>query len=158
MDFKILKNIPENREVSLEREIFPEFINLKEPAYGYLFKNYWIDTGTPKKYKKVTEDILEGKVKLNIEGKYRGNYFGKKIKFGKNLKIEAPTVIGDNCKIGNSVKVYKSIIFENTIIGDGSEIYNCIIGKNCLIEKNSFLKEIILGDNTKISYGGGSIF
>lgn len=158
MDTEILKNIPENEEYSFERGIFPELINKKEPIYGYVFKEYWIDTGTPKKYKIATEDILQNRVKVNIEGRIiKGNYLGKKIKFGKNVKIEKPTVIGNNCVIGNSVKIYKSIILDNTIVKDKAEIYNCIIGENCLIEKNSLLQELVLGDETKISYGGGII-
>lgn len=157
MEKEVLKNIPKNREYSFEREVFPELINKNEPVYGYIFKGYWIDTGTPQKYKTAAEDILTGKVKVDVK-KTSGNYFGTKVRFGKNVEIERPTVIEKNCKIGNSVKIYKSIILENTVVEDRAEIYNCIIGRNCLIRKNSLLKDVVIGDNTTISYGGGTLF
>ena len=45
LERSVLERIPPDREVSIEREIFPELIG--DGLYGIRLKGYWIDIGTP---------------------------------------------------------------------------------------------------------------
>jgi Nucleoside-diphosphate-sugar pyrophosphorylase involved in lipopolysaccharide biosynthesis/translation initiation factor 2B, gamma/epsilon subunits (eIF-2Bgamma/eIF-2Bepsilon) len=51
-----------DRELSIEREIFPSVIASGGPVYGYLSDAYWLDLGTPEKYLQAHFDMLDGKV------------------------------------------------------------------------------------------------
>lgn len=52
---EIFKYIPKDKSVSLEKEIFPKFVNSNR-FYGISFNNYFIDIGIPKDYKKIQEN------------------------------------------------------------------------------------------------------
>jgi len=56
---QVLNYIPEGRQISLEREIFPHLLKKKVPLFGYLTSDYFIDIGTPQKYAQIQENMKE---------------------------------------------------------------------------------------------------
>ena len=52
--------IPPDRNVSIEREVWPLLVG--NGLYGYAADSYWLDIGTPARYLQGTFDILEGNV------------------------------------------------------------------------------------------------
>jgi mannose-1-phosphate guanylyltransferase len=58
----VLNYIPTNRPVSLETETFPTLLEKGEPVYGYQGSGYFIDIGTPEKYRRFEQDLREGRV------------------------------------------------------------------------------------------------
>lgn len=52
---KIFKYIPQNKEVSLERDILPKVVN-KHKVSGYMLEGRWYDISTPEVYAKVIEE------------------------------------------------------------------------------------------------------
>lgn len=174
----VLKNIPEGKVYSLERELYPKLLNQGVPIYGYVSSNYWLDIGTPKKYLQAHQDILQEKVKVEIEGektkaglwggknckidstaKLSGYvYLGNNLTIGKDTELSGFTVIGNNCSIGNKVKINDSIILNNCSIGDKLQINRCIIGKNCQIKKDVFISDgSIIGEGCIITSGVGKV-
>lgn len=56
VDKLLISQIPEGRAISLEKELFPKWLN--QSMYGYKSKRNFIDIGTPESYSKV-EQFLE---------------------------------------------------------------------------------------------------
>lgn len=52
---EIFKYIPKNKLVSLEKEIFPKFVNSNR-FYGISFNNYFIDIGIPEDYRRLQKN------------------------------------------------------------------------------------------------------
>jgi len=59
---EMIEYIPKGKKYSFEREFIPDIISKGFSIYAYKTKGYWIDIGTPERYKKAQEDIL--KIKL----------------------------------------------------------------------------------------------
>ena len=76
-------------------------------------------------------DIMDLKVKVYDQNKF------KKVKFGHNV------LLGENVKIGKN-----TIIGHNTIIES-----NVVIGNNCMIGSNAIIKNSIIGKNVRILDG-----
>lgn len=169
-DRRALNYIPAGKNVSLEREVFPQLILRGEILTGYKSKSYWMDIGKIDKYKQANFDILEGRFKSvpKNQKKYREILTGKKTKVDKSASLRGPIVFGENCRIGKgifeplviignncSIKegviLEKSIIWDNVKIGKNVSINNSVIGKGCIIQDNSILNEVVLGDNTVIT-------
>ncbi|MBI2124598.1 NTP transferase domain-containing protein [Candidatus Pacearchaeota archaeon] len=55
---EILNLIEQNKNVSLEREVFPKLVS-DGRLYGYAYDGYFVDIGTPEGYAKFKGDILE---------------------------------------------------------------------------------------------------
>src|SRR5690606_18922886 len=71
MDKEVLKYIPANREVSIERETFPLLIEQGLGVYGTLIEGYWMDMGTTDRYRQAHWDVLDGRMPLDIPGMLR---------------------------------------------------------------------------------------
>ena len=56
----VLDLIPADRNVSIEREVWPQLVG--KGLFGYAAEAYWLDIGTPERYLQGTFDILEGNV------------------------------------------------------------------------------------------------
>lgn len=158
-------------------------------------EGYWEDVGYPwnlldanKEFlKRMESDVgeienatINGKVFMEkgskiISSHIEGDvYLGKNTVIGPNAYIKGPSVIGDNCKIGDSVTIKQSVLFDNvnakhlayigdTVVGNdvnfgaGTQIANFRFDAgniNVLTEKgwvNSGRKKLgaIIGDNVK---------
>ncbi len=158
-------------------------------------EGYWEDVGYPwnlldanKEFlKRMESDVgeienatINGKVFMEkgskiISSHIEGDvYLGKNTVVGPNAYIKGPSVIGDNCKIGDSVTIKQSVLFDNvnakhlayigdTVVGNdvnfgaGTQIANFRFDAgniNVLTEKgwvNSGRKKLgaIIGDNVK---------
>jgi len=54
---EVLNYIPEGRQVSLEKEVFPWLLNHNVPLFGYLTSGYFADIGTPQGYTQIQKDL-----------------------------------------------------------------------------------------------------
>ena len=59
----MLDLIPPDREVSIEREVFPKLVG--NGLYGRRLEGYWIDIGTPERFLQANWDILEGRIEAS---------------------------------------------------------------------------------------------
>ena len=65
LERSVLELIPPDRNVSIEREVWPRLVD--HGLYGYVDDDaYWIDIGTPERYLQATFDILEGNVRTGV--------------------------------------------------------------------------------------------
>ena len=60
LEREILELVPADRNVSIEREVWPRLIG--DGLYGFPSESYWLDIGTPDRYLQGTFDIIEGNV------------------------------------------------------------------------------------------------
>ena len=56
--------IPEDVAWSIERSFFPSFIERGETFLASIYRDYWIDIGTPEKYMQVHRDIMDGRYSM----------------------------------------------------------------------------------------------
>ena len=56
--------IPPDVAWSIERSFFPSFIERGETFLASIYRDYWIDIGTPEKYMQVHRDIMDGRYSM----------------------------------------------------------------------------------------------
>ena len=61
----VLDLIAPGENVSIERDVFPRLVG--EGLHGLLLDGYWVDIGTPERYRQASWDILEGRVETRVE-------------------------------------------------------------------------------------------
>ncbi len=172
IDPSVWKKVPTKQNYSFEKQLFPDFIKSKEPFYAFVSDGYWIDIGTPEKYKLAQKDILMGRIDVGLRDKSDGaNWIGHNCMIDSTARLESPvmigdgviidqratiqdeTVIGDKVRVGPESRVEGSVIWRNTIVGEQVVLHDCIIGANCIIEDFVNLDGAIIGDHSIIKKG-----
>ncbi|OGN96934.1 MAG: hypothetical protein A2Y89_06970, partial [Chloroflexi bacterium RBG_13_51_18] len=136
LELEVLKQIPPGQHYMFEKGLFPHLLETGQPVYGYTYKGYWLDMGTPQKYFTFNMDLLLSKTKSPLFQEFKSNsiYFVGDSDVNPTTKITGPVIIDRGCKIGAGV----------CITGPA------VIGKDCIIEEGASLERVILWDKVKV--------
>jgi len=148
---EILERIPEGRAVDFSSEVFPAVLEAGEPLFGYVADGYWEDVGTTAAYLQAHEDILDGKVQVDVAGfELRpGVWVGKGSSVDPLAQIESPVFIGENCtidrgailgsyttlganvRVAERAEVRRTVIGENSYVGPAARVEGAVLGRSC---------------------------
>jgi mannose-1-phosphate guanylyltransferase len=155
---EILDLIPPDRNVSIEREVWPALIG--DGLYGFPSESYWLDIGTPERYLKGTFDIIEGNVKTAVTERLGAGYLvidegadvqgraippaviERGVQIARGAHVGSLVVLGENVRVGANSTVERSVIFSGSEIGEDCTLSDCIIAAGCRV-----------GDRTQITGG-----
>ena len=162
--------IPEGVAWSIERSFFPSFIERGETFLASIYRDYWIDIGTPEKYIQVHRDIMEGRYSAPpFDGAAGTSWVSPDARVDPGARLDSPvfidrgctvaagahigpyTVLGRDCRIAERAVVAGSILWPETHVEREGRITDSIIGRSCLIERNATLTGGVLGDRTHIA-------
>ncbi len=145
-----------NKVFDFSRDLFPILLGENKRLFGYVAEDYWCDIGDINAYIKANFDVLDRRVRAEIPGKEikKGIWIGQDTSIDKNVRLEAPCVIGSGCHIrdGSIIAGY-SIIGDNTLIADRSSIKRSVIWKNSNIGSNAQLRGSIICSRAHLEPG-----
>ncbi len=140
----IFGRIPANEFYDFGKNVFPELQQDNAPFYGMTMQGaYWRDIGTPNEYRRASQDVLEGRVRLSgaraqwypsdatlgddvrIEGDVR---IGSHTTLGDGVRVIGPTIIGDRVSVGAGATIENSIVWDGVRIGKGARVADSIVG------------------------------
>jgi mannose-1-phosphate guanylyltransferase/phosphomannomutase len=169
----VLKMIPPNTDFDFSKNLFPQMLSKKRKLYGYIASGYWKDIGNIEEYFLAHQDVLEGKVEIDIPGK-KTKSNGIVLNAGANTMIShtaelsGNVIIGDNVKIGPRARIYNSVIGSDSVvgrdviikrvvgwdrisIGPQAEIYDTILCRDSYVGEEATINEgCILSDGARV--------
>jgi len=142
---EIFSFMEKDKSYDFSQDLFPLFLEKDLPLYGYIASGYWGDVGNLALYRRANNDILTGKVKVNIPGKQikKGVWLEEGAEVSSEAQIEGPVVIGKNVKIRG-----RAIVDEFTVIGD-----NCVIEDEAILHRSIIWNNSYIGNNAKLNGG-----
>ncbi|MDR2644986.1 MAG: NTP transferase domain-containing protein [Endomicrobium sp.] len=154
---EIFKYIPEDEFFDFSKDLYPLFLREKKELYGYISAGYWKDIGNHDEYRTVHYDILDGKVKVEIDGKKikvgnRTIIAGKNASIGKKVEFDGQVILGDNVAIEDCAIISRSVIGSGSKIGFGSEVLGSVLWDNVTIGTEAQVKEDVIGAGSRIGY------
>jgi len=160
----ILGHIAADTLFSFEHDVFPPLLEKGQAIYGFPTEAYWIDIGTPEKYRRLNRDLLLCDVKgVKFEGESVVHPSARisppavivaGCSIGKDAVVKGPVVIGPGCRIGPGATVDGAVLWQNCEIGRGAKLRNCVIASECGIEPQSEIgDDCVLGDNVTVARG-----
>ena len=124
---EILEMIPNNKKISIEREIYPKIAG--NGLYGFPFEGYFIDSGTPESYLEANFNLLQNNgTAAHTGASIRGTSIIHESAELKDCIIGPEAIIGPNVKMEKCV-IRGSVILSN-VNGYGGVVENSIIGPN----------------------------
>ncbi len=168
---EVLLYVVMGREQDFSNDLFPLLLLRNEPIYGYVADGYWCDVGNLQVYRKAHQDVLDGKVKIAIDLPQiqPGIWVGEGTQIDASVKLQSPTLIGSNCRIGRGtviephtvigdnvliqekVVLRRPIIWSNNYIGNQSSLKACVVCNNATIHNSAeILEGAIIGPNSSV--------
>lgn len=159
--------IPAGEIVDFSEEVFPAMLDDGRKLYGSVIDGYWEDVGTLEAYRVAHEDILDGRVKVDIPGfKLRDDvWLGENADLSPGAVVEGPVVVGDNCRIeagavlrpytvlGDDVVVKADTTIERTVVhdhvylGSAVRLRGAVIGRANDVREGVHVEEgVVIGD------------
>jgi mannose-1-phosphate guanylyltransferase/phosphomannomutase len=153
---EIFDAIPAGRSVDFSGEVFPAVLEAGKPIFGYVANGYWEDVGTTAAYLKAHEDILDGKVEVDISGfeLQPGLWLGKGSSVDPSARLDGPAFIGENCTIdeGAVIGAYTTI-GANTRLAQRAEVRHSVIGENSYVGPAARVEGSVLGRSCDLRRG-----
>ena len=162
--------IPPDVAWSIERSFFPSFIERRETFLASIYRDYWIDIGTPEKYMQVHRDIMDGRYSMPpFNGTHGMTWIAPTARVDPGARLEGPlfvddgtvvsagarlgpyTVLGKNCRVDEGANVSAVIAWEGSHIGREAVVTDTIIGRAGRIGRNTTLRGGVLGDETSLA-------
>ncbi len=153
---EIFDLIPEGRAVDFSAEVFPAVLEAGGPIFGYVANGYWEDVGTTAAYLKAHEDILDGKVEVDISGfeLQPGVWLGKGSSVDPSARLSGPAFIGENCTIDEQAVIGAyTTIGANTRIAERAEVHHSVIGGNSYVGPAARVEGAVLGRSCDLRRG-----
>lgn len=159
------------REQDFSNDLFPLLLLRNERLYGYVADGYWCDIGNLQVYRQAHKDVLDGKVKISMDSPQMSDriWIGEGTQIDPTAKLEAPLLIGKNCRIGRETEIEpftvigdnvvvqekaslkRPIIWSNTYVGNQAALRACVVCNNATIHNSAELLEgAIIGANSSI--------
>jgi mannose-1-phosphate guanylyltransferase len=156
---EILDLIEPQIPTSIEKEIFPP-LAAEGKLYGFKFRGYWVDAGTPEAYLKAHRILLDESKpfkSLNVDVKasvHQPVLIGSDCRLAKNSEVGPHVCLGDGVEVSDGTKIKNCVILGDALIGKNNDLENCIVGYGCRIEDDLHLGEgLVIGDNQILKKG-----
>jgi NDP-sugar pyrophosphorylase family protein len=166
-----LDRIPADTVYSIERTYFPSLIARGEPFVAHVYRGYWIDIGTPEKYRQAHRDIMSGHFDAPpFAGAGGTARISPQARIDDGVTIDAPcfidaeavvrrgarigpfSVIGKHCHIAEHAAVDGAILWPNTWVDADATIGAAIAGRHCHIGRHAEVGDhAVLGDKSVIT-------
>jgi NDP-sugar pyrophosphorylase family protein len=161
----ILNYIPAGEKFSFEYQLFPALLKAGEAVYGVTWRGYWLDIGTPQRYLKANDDLLNGRIRsFKVERKpySPANGDGEAIRIDRRSVIDPSctikpgveivnSVLGPNCFIEERARIENSVLLAGARVGKATELRGSVVGKSALIGRFAKIENSILGDKSSLT-------
>jgi mannose-1-phosphate guanylyltransferase len=144
----VLDLIPPGENVSIEREVFPRLVG--DGLHGLLLEGYWVDIGTPERYRQASWDILEGRVETRVEPTSVGVLVDPGSRVDGTAKIGPRAVIGPGCQIGAGARISGSVILDDCTIGGNARVVDSILSPGADVPPGAVVEGAVAGEGERI--------
>jgi mannose-1-phosphate guanylyltransferase len=145
LERSVLELIPPDRAVSIERETFPELVG--EGLYGKRLEGYWLDIGTPERFRQASWDILERRVQTvvgDVVGA-QGMLISDEAEIHPAAEAAPPALIASGVRIDAGARVGpRAVVGRGSRIGERARVEGSILFADCRVEAEAELQDAIL--------------
>lgn len=143
---KVVKTIPLDTVISVERDIFPNLISANGKVFSFIDDSYWLDIGTPKALLKGSRDLVSGLADASALQMADVASHDEHSLIMATASVDATAIIDKGSCIGSGASVGAGAHISASIIERGA-----VVGKGAIINDSFIAAEAEVADNAKIS-------
>jgi mannose-1-phosphate guanylyltransferase / phosphomannomutase len=168
---EVFDYIPDGEVVDFSGDVFPAVLADGGKLYGHVLDGYWEDVGTLEAYRTAHEDILDGRVDIDVPGfQVRDRvWLGENADVSPDAEIDGPVLIGDNCRVeaGAVLRAYtvlgddvvvkseahveRTVVHDHVYIGTSTRVRGAVLGRGSDVRDSVRIDEgVVVGDGSFI--------
>jgi NDP-sugar pyrophosphorylase family protein len=165
-----LDRIPSGTPYSIERGYFPSLIERGETFVAHIDRGYWIDIGTPEKYRQAHLDIMHGRfaappfagapgtalvsadARVDPTARLAAPCFidaGAVVEAG--AWIGAGSVLGRGSRIGRNAAIDGAILWPEVMVGAGARLGRALVGRRVRLGEHVDAGDVVIGDDSHLT-------
>jgi mannose-1-phosphate guanylyltransferase len=145
----VLDLIPPDRNVSVEREVFPRLVG--DGLCALPLRGYWMDFGTPERYLAATWDILEGRVETQVRPTAPGLFVAAGAEVDPAATVGPRAVVSAGSRVEAGATVTGSVLMAGSTVAAGARVEGSILGPGAVAESGAVLEGTVAGTGEKVA-------
>lgn len=153
-----LARVPLRTNFDFSKDLFPQMLREKAGLFGHVAHGYWRDIGNLDEYRRAHEDVLAGRVKLNLAGDHR-------VFEGANVWIEAgadvaddvtwkgTVVVGRAARVGAGASLNNVVVGAESSVGDATSLSHVVLWEECRIGAEARVSESVCARGVEVGKG-----
>lgn len=135
---------------SIEREIFPAVIESGRRVFGFASNAYWLDLGTPDKYRQAHFDMMEGRV----HGvSYPSPWLGEGAEVDLRAHLGRWVAVGPSARIDADAELDDSVLLPGAVVGAGAKVIRSILGPGADVGEDAIIVDTVVGEGAHVPAG-----
>lgn len=143
----VLDRIPAGEVWSAEHQLFPQMVAEGAALFARADDAYWMDIGTPDKYRTANLDALEGRYGGWAAPDGVSIAPGAAVDPGAHVKLSS---IGPDCTIAAGATVEESVLLAGARIETGARVVRSVLGARVVVGARAIVEDAALGDEETV--------
>jgi NDP-sugar pyrophosphorylase family protein len=158
-----LSLIPEAAPHSIERGFFPDLLQRGDHVGAHVHRGYWVDIGTPAKYRQVHRDLLETRLAAPLTAEPRGEGFVEPdAVVHPSARLEGTFYVGRRCHVAAGARVTDAaVLLDDVRLDEQAEVAGSVLWAGCQVGAGARLEGALLARQVRVgrsaTLGGGTI-
>jgi mannose-1-phosphate guanylyltransferase len=149
LERSVLDLIAPDREVSIEREVFPVLVG--DGLSALRLDGYWMDIGTPERYLQASWDILEGRVETRVTPTAPGLLIGAGAEVDAGATVGPRAVVSPGSHVAAGAAVHDSVLLDGCVVGAGARVSGSVLAAGVTVEAGAEVDGAIVGQDERVS-------
>ncbi|MCF8611817.1 NDP-sugar synthase [Gordonia sp. HY285] len=147
----VIGEIPSNRAVSVEREVFPSLLAQGRHIHAHVDAAYWRDMGTPEDFVRGSADLVRGIAPSPAIAQQCGEALVlDEADVARNAVLIGGTVVGRGATVGARARLDGAVVFDGAVIEAGAVVERSIVGFGARVGAGALVRDTVIGDRASI--------
>jgi len=178
---EVLARVPAGQRSMVETALFPELIAAGERVQAFCDRRFWVDIGTPERYRDVQLQLLdEPALRILPLSQWPGGPYlcaeddparavaprvadgatisgpvllGAGVTIDAGARIEGPVAIGAGSRIGAHARLARTVLWDRCAIGADAQVSESVLASGVVVGDGAALSAVFAGHEARFPAG-----
>ncbi|HEX2057544.1 MAG TPA: NDP-sugar synthase [Actinomycetota bacterium] len=145
----VLDRVPAGEVWSIERATFPALVDEGARLFATAVPAYWMDIGTPEKYRRANIDALEGRFAMEGLALHGDRVAAQGAEIAEGARVSC-SCLGAGTIVEPGATVERSVLLPGVTVGEGATVRDSVLGEGVKVRPGVSATRVTAGDNESV--------